>query len=52
MTAWPSPASVLDTAGLLELFRRVAGRELVGVVDGFGCVELVFEERPTPAETS
>ena len=33
----------LDTEGLLELFSRVAGRRLVGVVDGMGVVELVFE---------
>jgi hypothetical protein len=37
-------ATVRDTAGLLALFRRVAGRRLVGAVDGFGCVELVFDD--------
>jgi hypothetical protein len=37
-----SPVGVLDTRGLLDLFRQVEGRTLVGVVDGFGVVELVF----------
>ena len=35
---------VLDTQGLLQLFSQVAGRRLVGVVDGFGVVELVFDD--------
>jgi hypothetical protein len=35
---------VLDTEGLLRLFAQVAGRRLVGVVDGGGWVELVFSD--------
>jgi hypothetical protein len=34
----------LDTDALLALFSKVAGRKLLGVVDGRGCVELVFED--------
>ena len=34
----------LDTDALLALFSKVAGRRLLGVVDGCGCVELVFED--------
>jgi len=37
-------AAVLDAPGLLNLFSEVAGRRLLGVVDGFGVVELVFED--------
>jgi hypothetical protein len=33
----------LDGDGLLEVLGRVADRRFVGAVDGFGCVELVFE---------
>jgi hypothetical protein len=36
--------TVLDHRGLLRLFRQVAGRRLIGPVDGVGCVELVFED--------
>lgn len=36
--------TVLDREGLLRLFQRVAGRRLIGAVDGFDCVELVFED--------
>jgi hypothetical protein len=32
-----------DLAGLLELFRGLAGRRLLGAVDGGGWLELVFE---------
>ncbi len=39
-----SHTTVLDREGLIRLFRRVSGRRLVGVVDGFDCVELVFED--------
>ena len=35
--------TVLDRPGLLRLFRHLAGRRLVGAVDGIDCVELVFE---------
>jgi hypothetical protein len=34
----------LDTQGLLGLFSQVAGHRLVGVVDGDGVVELVFDD--------
>jgi hypothetical protein len=34
---------VFDRPGLLWLFRYLAGRRLIGAVDGFECVELVFE---------
>lgn len=37
---------VLDTYGLLGLFARLTGRRLLGVVDGCGVVELVFEDGP------
>jgi hypothetical protein len=37
-------AAILDAEGLLYLFSKVAGRRLLGVVDGFGVVELVFED--------
>ena len=36
--------SVLDHNGLLGLLRHARGRRLLGVVDGFGCVELVFDD--------
>ena len=36
------PVGVLDGPGLIALFRQVEGRTLLGVVDGFGVVELVF----------
>lgn len=36
------PVGVLDTRGLLNLFRQVEGRTLVGAVDGVGIVELVY----------
>jgi hypothetical protein len=39
-----SAVGVLDAQGLLELFSRVAGRKLLGVVDGLGVVELVFAD--------
>jgi hypothetical protein len=39
-----SAVGVLDAQGLLELFSRVAGRKLLGVVDGIGVVELVFAD--------
>ena len=35
---------VLDTRGLLELFSQLDGRRLVGVVDGAGFVEIVFDD--------
>jgi hypothetical protein len=35
---------VLDPAGLLELFSKLSGRRLLGVVDGGGFVELVFDD--------
>ena len=35
---------VLDTQGMLELFAKVAGRRFVGPVDGYGYVELVFDD--------
>ena len=37
--------TVLDTDGLVRLFRELAGRTFLGPVDGFGCVELVFDDR-------
>jgi len=37
---WGVP--VWDLDGLIEMFRKVAGREFVGPVDGVGCIELVF----------
>jgi hypothetical protein len=37
-------AGVLDVEAMLELFGRVAGRRLLGVVDGCGVVELVFSD--------
>ncbi len=37
--------TVLDTTGLLRLFRHLAGRKLIGAVNGIGAVELVFEQR-------
>jgi hypothetical protein len=37
---------VLDTAGMLALFSRLEGRRFLGAVDGFGVVELVFEDGP------
>ena len=39
-----SPVGVLDGPGLIALFRQLEGRRFVGVVDGFGVVELVFED--------
>jgi hypothetical protein len=42
----PEHTTVLNQAGLLHLFRHLAGRRLLGAVDGGDCVELVFE----PAE--
>jgi hypothetical protein len=36
--------TVLDTDGLVRLFREVAGCTFLGPVDGFGCVELVFDD--------
>jgi hypothetical protein len=39
-----SAVGCLDTRALLALFSKVAGRRLLGVVDGCGCVELVFED--------
>lgn len=38
------PVGVLDGAGLVALFRKVEGRRLLGVVDAFGVVELVFDD--------
>jgi hypothetical protein len=38
------PVGVLDTDGLLGLFSQLAGRRLLGVVDGCGCLELVFDD--------
>jgi hypothetical protein len=35
---------VLDAQGLLRLFSQVAGHRLLGVVDGEGVVELVFDD--------
>ena len=35
--------AVLDGDGLLELFSQVSGQRLLGVVDGGGVTELVFE---------
>jgi hypothetical protein len=37
--------TVLDTDGLIRLFTELAGRTFLGPVDGFGCVELVFDDR-------
>jgi hypothetical protein len=34
---------VLDGDGLLELFSKLSGQRLLGVVDGGGITELVFE---------
>jgi hypothetical protein len=42
----PLHTTVLDTAGLVRLFREVAGRTFLGPVDGFGVLELVFEDDP------
>jgi hypothetical protein len=39
------PVTVLDPAGLAELFNQNAGRRFVGAIDCGDCVELVFEER-------
>jgi hypothetical protein len=39
-----SPTHVLDQRGLLGLFDELTGRKLVGAVDGFDCVELVFDD--------
>jgi hypothetical protein len=36
--------TVLDTDGLIRLFTELAGRTFLGPVDGFGCVELVFDD--------
>ncbi len=33
----------LDTDQMVEAFRHVTGRRLLGVVESTGCVELVFE---------
>jgi hypothetical protein len=38
------PVGVLDAQGLIALFREVEGRRLIGVVDAFGVVELVFDD--------
>lgn len=38
------PVGVLDTEGLVDVFARVEGRRLVGVVDSCGVVELVFDD--------
>jgi hypothetical protein len=38
-----SQTTVLDQAGRLRLFQHLAGRRLLGAVDGGSCVELVFE---------
>jgi hypothetical protein len=35
---------VSDVDGLVRLLREVAGRRFVGPVDGYGCVELVFDD--------
>lgn len=35
---------VLDHGGMLDLFGRLQGRRLLGVVDCNDCLELVFEE--------
>jgi hypothetical protein len=37
--------TVLDTDSLVRLFSELAGRTFLGPVDGFGCVELVFDDR-------
>lgn len=36
--------TVLDLDGLVALFRQVAGRKFIGPVDGYDCLELVFED--------
>jgi hypothetical protein len=35
---------VLDSRGLLRLFRELEGRRLLGVVDADGVIELVFTD--------
>jgi hypothetical protein len=41
----PLHTTVLDTDGLIRVFRELSGRTFLGPVDGFGCVELVFDDR-------